>query len=50
MYSGLEAREPLLDYKLLEFALEIPQSLKIKNGELKYLLKKLHIINYPKVY
>jgi len=41
MYSGLEAREPLLDYKLVEFALKIPQSLKLKNGELKYLLKKL---------
>ena len=30
MYSGLEAREPLLDYKLIEFALKIPQSLKLK--------------------
>ncbi len=48
MYSGLEAREPLLDYKLLEFALEIPQSLKIKNGELKYLLKKLAHNKLPK--
>ena len=36
MYSGLEAREPLLDYRLVEFALKIPESLKLKN--FKYLL------------
>ena len=34
MYSGLEAREPLLDYRLVEFALKIPESLKLKNGSL----------------
>ena len=48
MYSGLEAREPLLDYRLVEFALKIPESLKLKNGELKYLLKTLAHSKLPK--
>ena len=48
MYSGLEAREPLLDYKLVEFALKIPQSLKLKNGKLKFLLKTLAHTKLPK--
>ena len=48
MYSGLEAREPLLDHKLIEFALKIPECLKLKNGELKYLLKTLAHSKLPK--
>jgi asparagine synthase (glutamine-hydrolysing) len=40
MYYGLEAREPLLDNKLIEFALTIPDSLKFKNGKSKFLLRK----------
>jgi asparagine synthase (glutamine-hydrolysing) len=40
MAVSLEAREPLLDHKLLEFAATVPVSLKIKNGRGKYLLRK----------
>ena len=40
MAVSLEAREPLLDYKLMEFAAKLPTKLRIKNGTGKYLLKK----------
>jgi len=40
MGNSLEAREPLLDYRLVEFAFNIPSRYKIKNGEEKYILKK----------
>ena len=40
MAVSLEAREPLLDHRLLEFAATVPVSLKIKNGRGKYLLRK----------
>ena len=41
MYHSLEVRVPLLDHRIVEFALNLSPSLKYKNGELKYLLKKL---------
>ncbi|MEO6235819.1 MAG: asparagine synthase (glutamine-hydrolyzing) [Vicinamibacterales bacterium] len=41
MAVSLEAREPLLDHRLLEFAATVPMSLKIKNGRGKYLLRKV---------
>jgi asparagine synthase (glutamine-hydrolysing) len=41
MAVSLEAREPLLDHKLLEFAARVPMSLKLKNGRSKYLLRRL---------
>jgi len=41
MFCSLEGRSPLLDYRLLEFALSLPSRMKIKNGEKKYFLKKL---------
>ena len=41
MAVSLEAREPLLDHRLLEFAAAIPTSLKLKNGRSKYLLRKV---------
>lgn len=40
MAASLEARSPLLDQKMIELACQIPFSLKIKNGESKYILKK----------
>jgi asparagine synthase (glutamine-hydrolysing) len=41
MAVSLEAREPLLDHKLLEFAARVPMSLKIRNGQGKYLLRRV---------
>jgi asparagine synthase (glutamine-hydrolysing) len=41
MAVSLESREPLLDHKLLEFAASVPASLKLKNGQGKYLLRRL---------
>jgi len=40
MAVSLEARVPFLDHKFVELAMSIPQSIKSKNGELKYILKK----------
>jgi asparagine synthase (glutamine-hydrolysing) len=40
MAVSLEAREPLLDHRLLEFAASVPASLKLKAGRSKYLLRK----------
>ena len=41
MAVSLEAREPLLDHKLLEFAARVPIALKLKDGRSKYLLRRL---------
>lgn len=40
MRHGLEVRCPFLDYNLVEFAINLPIELKIKNGTQKYILKK----------
>jgi asparagine synthase (glutamine-hydrolysing) len=40
MAVSVEARVPFLDHRLVEFAFRIPQQLKIKHGEPKYILKK----------
>jgi asparagine synthase (glutamine-hydrolysing) len=40
MAVGLEAREPLLDYRLVEFAARLPVSMRLRKGEGKWLLKK----------
>ncbi len=40
MAVSLEAREPLLDYKLMEFAARLPTNLRVRRGTGKYLLKK----------
>jgi asparagine synthase (glutamine-hydrolysing) len=48
MAVSLEARVPLLDHKLLEFAATVPASLKLKNGQSKYLLRRLLEKRVPK--
>jgi asparagine synthase (glutamine-hydrolysing) len=48
MAVSLESREPLLDHKLLEFAATVPSSLKLKNGQGKYLLRRLLERRVPK--
>jgi asparagine synthase (glutamine-hydrolysing) len=40
MAVSLEAREPLLDYRLVEFAARLPVSMRLRKGEGKWLLKK----------
>ena len=40
MRHSLEVRCPFLDYRLVEFAINLPEHLKIKQNEQKYLLKK----------
>ena len=41
MAVSLEAREPLLDHRLLEFAWRLPMSMKLRNGGGKWILKNL---------
>lgn len=40
MLNSVEARVPMLDNDLVDFAFSIPSKLKVKNKEKKYLLKK----------
>jgi asparagine synthase (glutamine-hydrolysing) len=40
MAVGLEAREPLLDHRLIEFAATLPESMRIRRGQGKFLIKK----------
>jgi asparagine synthase (glutamine-hydrolysing) len=48
MAVALEARVPLLDHKLLEFAATVPVALKLRNGRSKYLLRRLLERRVPK--
>jgi asparagine synthase (glutamine-hydrolysing) len=41
MAHSLEGRSPLIDYRLTEFAAQIPANLKIKGNRLKYILRKV---------
>ena len=41
MFYGVECRDPFLDHRLVEFALRIPNELKVKERKGKYLLRKL---------
>ncbi len=40
MAVSLEAREPLLDHRLIEFAASLPEGLRLRRGQGKWLLKK----------
>jgi asparagine synthase (glutamine-hydrolysing) len=41
MACSLELRVPMLDHKLLEYCTALPDNLRIRNGEGKYLLKRV---------
>ena len=41
MAVGLEARVPLLDYRIVEYAAGLPSSLKLSQGQTKYPLRKI---------
>jgi asparagine synthase (glutamine-hydrolysing) len=47
MRYSLEARVPFLDHRLVELSLNIDPKLKRKNGESKYLIKKIMERYYP---
>ena len=40
MAVGLEAREPLLDHRLVEFAATLPAGMRLRHGEGKWLMKR----------
>ena len=40
MAVGLEAREPLLDHRLIEFAARLPARMRLRHGSGKWLMKK----------
>lgn len=48
MKYSLETRVPILDHRIVEFALNLDEALKIKNGEQKYLLKQVLFDLVPK--
>lgn len=55
MSVSIEGREPLLDHRIAEFMAQVPFEYKYKNGESKYLLRKVlerylppEMINRPK--
>ena len=41
MANSLEVRNPYLDYRLMEYGYNLPESFKLRNGTAKYLMKKL---------
>ncbi len=48
MSVGLEGREPLLDYRIIEFAAQLPSRYKYKDGNKKHLLKEITHKYLPK--
>jgi asparagine synthase (glutamine-hydrolysing) len=48
MRVGLEARVPLLDHEVVEFAWRIPMSMKLREGSGKWLLKQLLYRHVPR--
>jgi asparagine synthase (glutamine-hydrolysing) len=48
MAVSLEARAPMLDHRLVEFALQLPPSLKLRHGTSKWLLRRLLYKRVPK--
>ena len=49
MKYGLEARAPLLDYRILELSFRMQHDFKYRNGQLKYILKDLAYQYVPRI-
>lgn len=48
MAVSLESREPLIDHKIAEYIAQVPIDLKYKNGQSKYILRKILYKYVPK--
>ena len=48
MGASLESRAPFLDHRIVEFAWTLPQSLKVRNGKSKWILRELLYRHVPK--
>ena len=48
MSVSLEGREPFLDYRIIEFAAQLPSNYKYKNGNKKHILKEIAHKYLPK--
>ncbi len=48
MFASLEAREPFLDYRLIEWAAQLPDNFKYNNGIKKHILKEITHRYIPK--
>jgi len=48
MGVSLETRVPFLDHRVIEFAWSLPQSLKLKNGQSKWLLRQVLYRHVPR--
>jgi len=41
MFNSIEARVPFLDYRIVDWAAKLPTDIKLRNGEAKWILKKV---------
>lgn len=48
MNVALEGREPFLDHKIIEFAMSLPDNIKLRNGETKWILRQILYKYVPK--
>ncbi len=48
MAASLEARVPILDHRVVEFAARVPQNLKVRDGKSKWLLRQVLYKHVPR--